>query len=199
MAKGRCHVIGFKFNDPVFQSTYIALSAVGAALLILLCGALIVWRKKRRREHDVVGRGAPHLGRFPPSHGPGPADILEKKPWGWGAKVRYDGTDDKPVSIAAKEKLDNLEVAALVSKRLDELESGMLSISATASGDKGYYGLPLNGCPTPPSPPKVPCPRHSPHGQRCGSLPRTLPHEPSYHHHHHHHHHRHPPSVETDI
>ncbi|EEC19315.1 lipophorin receptor, putative [Ixodes scapularis] len=162
--------IDTEYADPVFQSTYIALSAVGAALLILLCGALIVWRKKRRRENDVVGRAAPHLGRFPPSHGPGPADILEKKPWGWGAKVRYDGTDDKPVSIAAKEKLDNLEVAALVSKRLDELESGMLSISATASGDKGYYGLPLNGCPTPPSPPKVPCPRHSPHGQRVYGL-----------------------------
>ncbi|CAN7998808.1 unnamed protein product [Ixodes hexagonus] len=197
IAKGRCHVIGFKFNDPVFQSTYIALSTVGAALLVLLCGALIVWRKRRLREHHVVGRGAPHFGRFPQS--PGPADILDKKPWGWSAKVRYGGADDKPAGIASKEKLDNLEVAALVGKRLDELESGMLSISTAASGGKGYYALPLNGCPTPPSPPKVvPCPRHSPHGQRCGSLPRTLPREPSYHHHHHHHH-RHPPSVETDI
>lgn len=194
MAKGRCHIIGFKFNDPVFQGTYIALSAVGAAMLVLLFGALVVWRKKRRRQqrcdHAPRRVGAPPLGRFP---GPGPADILDKRPWEWGPKMRYDD-HAKAMSLAAtREKLDNLEVAALVNKRLNELESGVLAISA-AGGDKGCYGLPLNGCPTPPSPPKIPCPRHSPHSQRCGSLRRTMPHEPPYPHQH-----QHPPSVETDI
>ncbi|KAK8762674.1 hypothetical protein V5799_026062 [Amblyomma americanum] len=209
MAGGRCHVIGFKFHDPMFQSTYIALSVVGGALVLLLLGALLIWCKKSRNNRTLERGGpAPHMARYS-NHSPGPADYLDKKPWGWSPKVRYDNHHEAGlVGLGGKEKLDNLEVAALVSKRLDELESGMLTLSSAGGGADakggggggGLYSLGLQGCPTPPSPPRVACPRHSPHSMRGGSLRRTLPHDmhqqpqPVLHHHHHH-----LPSVETDI
>ncbi|XP_054930309.1 low-density lipoprotein receptor-related protein 4 isoform X3 [Dermacentor andersoni] len=196
MAGGRCHVIGFKFYDPMFQSTYIALSVVGGALLLLLLGALLLWCKKSRGNRSLERGQAPHMARYS-NHSPGPADYLDKKPWGWSPKVRYDNHEPALVGISGKDKLDNLEVAALVSKRLDELESGMLSLSSGGGDGKGLYSLGLQGCPTPPSPPRVACPRHSPHSVRSGgSLRRTLPHDVHQQPHLHQHH---LPSVETDI
>lgn len=196
MAGGRCHVIGFKFHDPVFQSTYIALSVVGVALVLLLVGALLIWCKKARGDQSLEREPVPHMARYS-NHSPGPADYLDKKPWGWASKVRYDNHEAGLVGLGGggKEKLDNLEVAALVSKRLGKLESGVLTLPSVGSNSKGtLYSLGLQGCPTPPSPPRVACPRHSPHSVRGGSLRRTLPHDTQHHYHHHH-----LPSVETDI
>ncbi|KAH9373139.1 hypothetical protein HPB48_004884 [Haemaphysalis longicornis] len=173
-------------------STYIALSVVGVALVLLLVGALLIWCKKARGDRSLEREPVPHMARYS-NHSPGPADYLDKKPWGWASKVRYDNHEAGLVGLGGggKEKLDNLEVAALVSKRLGELESGVLTLPSVGSNSKGtLYSLGLQGCPTPPSPPRVACPRHSPHSVRGGSLRRTLPHD--YHHHH-------LPSVETDI
>ncbi|KAL1418892.1 hypothetical protein MTO96_025621 [Rhipicephalus appendiculatus] len=184
------------FQIPCFQSTYIALSVVGGALVLLLLGALLLWCKKMKSNRSLERVQAPHMARYS-NHSPGPADYLDKKPWGWSPKVRYDNHEPALVGIGGKDKLDNLEVAALVSKRLDELESGMITLSSGGGDGKGLYSLGLQGCPTPPSPPRVACPRHSPHSVRSGgSLRRTLPHDMHQQPHHHQHH---LPSVETDI
>ncbi|XP_064480176.1 low-density lipoprotein receptor-related protein 4-like [Ornithodoros turicata] len=160
VAEGKCKSSLLTFGDPMFQSAYITLSAVGAALLVLFFGAVLVWHKRRRRR---MTSGVPRFVH--PVHGAGGADIVDKKPWSWSGKVHYANSEDKYGTISTKEKLNNLEVAALVSKKLDELESGIRAFSAGASMDSSYYvGGPLHGCPTPPSPPKIPCPRHSPHG-----------------------------------
>lgn len=182
IAKGKCQSTSFQFGDPMFQSAYIALSAVGAALLVLLFGAVLVWHKRRRRR-QAMGMPVPRFVH--PVHAAGGADIVDKKPWSWAGKVHYTNNEDRYGSLSAKEKLNNLEVAVLVSKKLDELESGIRAFSSGASVDSGYYVTPLQGCPTPPSPPKIPCPKHSPHG-RGDAGRHTVPRH-------------HPTAVETDI
>ncbi|KAL3196246.1 hypothetical protein MRX96_015548 [Rhipicephalus microplus] len=159
-------------------------------------GTAAVVQENEEQPHNGTGTSTTHGPGTPIIHQV-PLDYLDKKPWGWSPKVRYDNHEPTLVGIGGKEKLDNLEVAALVSKRLDELESGVITLSSGGGDGKGLYSLGLQVCPTPPSPPRVACPRHSPHSVRSGgSLRRTLPHDVHQQPHHHQHH---LPSVETDI
>ncbi|XP_067144345.1 low-density lipoprotein receptor-related protein 4-like [Centruroides vittatus] len=111
---GKCHYVGFPLSDPALQSAYIALSVILLVLAILLIVALVMWRRRRR------GQDIDHTLTFSnPTYSASTGEVDKKT---WGKHIRYNRNEERLFDMPVEEKLNNLEVAALVSKKFGDLE-----------------------------------------------------------------------------
>ncbi|XP_022244841.1 low-density lipoprotein receptor-related protein 4-like isoform X1 [Limulus polyphemus] len=117
-----CQQGNFLLSDSALQSAYIAFSVVLLALIGLLVIALALWRRKRRvQEVD------PTLTFSNPTYSTSSTEVEADKKWGWGKQLRYDNNEERLFGLTSDEKFNNLEVAALVSKKLGGLDVDSLA------------------------------------------------------------------------
>lgn len=118
---GRCHIVSIPVQEPSIHSTYVVLTVVLVTISILLGIAIFAWRRRRKR---MLETSESTLTFSNPTYSASSGDVtLERRSSPW-RRLRNPRNEGNTFNLSREDKLNNLEVAALVTKKVDNSESG---------------------------------------------------------------------------